>query len=92
MNADSVKAIQKRKREYLKRFEEDLKRSKETEELGRKRAREELPSDDEAHSWPNYQQNPQKKTSNKRSKYHSQQKSIEEEIVTPKITEHGIRL
>jgi hypothetical protein len=88
---DCVKAIVKRKRDYLIRLEATIQASKEKEEKARKRAREEYPSDNE--SQPVKSSQPQQHGSQQSSKRHhkrARQKPVEEEIVAPKLAPHGI--
>ena len=80
MGSAEVKAILKRKKEYLIRFERSIKSHALSEAAARKRVREELPSDDDL----------LESTQKLKRKKHVQQESIEEEIVAPKISQYGI--
>ena len=87
MSTEPVKAILKRKKEYLIRLQSQMEAWKKTDVAARKRAREELPSDDET-ILPQTQQQPKKGTQSKRRR-HAKRKSIEEEIVAPKLSDYG---
>jgi len=80
MESAAVKAILKRKKEYLIRFENSIKSHAIAEAAARKRMREELPSDDDQleSTQPQY---PKRKR--------SKQTLVEEEIVAPKISRYS---
>ena len=82
---DAVKTIEKRKREYIKRFNQVKQSAGAAEVLMRKRAREEYPSDDET-STPQRQR--LNSSQSKRAK-HSKRKLIEEEIIAPKLSDNS---
>jgi hypothetical protein len=90
MSTAAVKAVMRRKKDYLLRLEETLKAKENVDALATKRAREEYPSDDESPSQKKKQKDNQQssKSSKKRNK-HAKRKSIEEEIVAPKISRNS---
>jgi hypothetical protein len=93
MSTPSVKAVLKRKKDYLLRLEVTLKEYEKQALLAEKRAREQYPSDDDSQpkqkkQKENEQSSQSSQSSKKRSK-HSKRKSIEEEIVAPKISRSG---
>ena len=81
---EAIKALQKRKKEYEIRFENIKEQYYQKKEQGLKRAREELPSENESSSNPSGQRSSQSKKNRKKRR-----KSIEEEIVAPKLSNHG---
>src|SRR5271167_3710809 len=95
MSFDLVKAILKRKKEYIIKFEISVQLAKKKEEEAKKRAREEAPSDDELIS-PKHQKQikssqQKQKQSWKQRRKNARRKSIEEEIVAPKLTPYGTK-
>lgn len=97
-SSPQVKAILKRKKEYLSQLQISIKEVSKKEELARKRAREELPSDDEL---PTTSRNAnlggstgghKRQHSGKRRKGKGRKEVVEEEIVVPRITMHSIPL
>jgi hypothetical protein len=88
MSTDPVKSILKRKREYLSRLEQEIALAKAKNAEAKKRAREEYPSDDES-LLPQPQQKQQKGSQSKQRRKIARRKSIEEEIVTPKLSTWG---
>ena len=86
MSTEPVKAILKRKKEYLIRLESQIEEWKKTEMAARKRAREEYPSDDET-IIPQTQLKKGSQQSKRRK--HAKRKSIEEEIVAPRLSDYG---
>ena len=88
MSTEPVKAILKRKKDYLIRLESQMEAWKKTEVAARKRAREELPSDDETIPSQSQQQLKKGSQQSKRKKQ-AKRKSIEEEIVAPKLSDYG---
>jgi hypothetical protein len=88
MSTEPVKAILKRKRDYLVRLESEMEAWKKIDVEARKRAREELPSDDDETILPQTQQLKKGSQQSKRRKL-AKRRSIEEEIVTPKLSDYG---
>lgn len=88
MSTEPVKAILKRKKDYLIRFESQMEAWKKTELAARKRAEEELPSDDEI-TLPQTQQQLKKGSQPSKRKRPAKRKSIEEELVAPKLSDYG---
>jgi hypothetical protein len=90
MSTAAVKAVMRRKKDYLIRFEETIKVKGTVEALAEKRAREEYPSDDEPPPQKKKQKDDQQlsKSSKKRNK-HAKRKSIEEEVVAPRISKNS---
>jgi len=76
--------LNERKKEYWAAYAKATEKLAQTEELARKRAREEFPSDNESSSNPSSQKSSQSKRSRKKRR-----KSVEEEIVAPKLSNHG---
>ena len=87
MSTEMVKAILKRKKEYLIRLESQIETWKKTEMAARKRAREEYPSDDE--TLPSQTQQLKKGSQQSKRRKYAKRKSIEEEIVAPKLSDYG---
>jgi len=93
-SAPQVKALLKRKREYLSQLQISIKEVSKKEELARKRAREELPSDAEDDKLPSQTAGQGGKRSRensgrrRRSGGGKRKEGIEEEIVVPRITPH----
>ena len=88
MSTEPVKAILKRKREYLIRLESEMEAWKKLDVAAKKRAREELPSDDDETILSQSQQLKRGSQQSKRRKL-AKRRSIEEEIVTPKLSDYG---
>lgn len=90
MSTPSVKAVLKRKKDYLLRLEVTLKEYEKQALLAEKRAREQYPSDDDSQPKQKKQkENERSSQSSKKRSKHSKRKSIEEEIVAPKISRSG---
>ena len=90
MSTEPVKAILKEKREYLIRLESHIAAWKKTDAEAKRKAREEFPSDDETVLPQNKQQQTPKKASQQSKRRRlTKRKSIEEEIVAPKLSDYG---
>jgi hypothetical protein len=93
-SAPQVKALLKRKREYLSQLQISIKEVSKKEELARKRAREELPSDAEDEKLPSQtggqggKRSRENSGKRRRSGGGKRKEGIEEEIVVPRITPH----
>jgi hypothetical protein len=80
----AIDELNKRKKEYWAAYSTAKKELVRKAEFERKRAREELPSDNESSSNPSSQKSSQSKKSRKKRR-----KSVEEEIVAPKLSKNG---
>ena len=79
---EAINILRKNKKEYAIRFEKGLAGYKQREEEARKRARDELPSDNESST-------PSQKGSQSKKHRKKKRKSIEEEIFAPKLSNNG---
>ena len=89
-STEPVKDLLRRKQQYTKKLAIELAKAAEREKEAVKREREEQPSDgDEEKVLPTNEssQNSSSRRSRKRNK--GKRKSVEEEVVRPKITPHG---
>jgi hypothetical protein len=97
-----IKSLLKRKRDYLAQLQISIKEVAKKEELARKRAREELPSEDElpssggnggngtAGGGKRMRENSGKrKRARRREGREGRERVMEEEIVVPRITQHS---
>lgn len=91
MSVVAVKSVLKRKKEYLIRLNATIKSHGEKATEARKRAREEYPSDDESLHKSDPQKHQQKgsQQSSRQRKKHAKRKSVEEEIVSPRLSHNG---
>src|SRR5271170_2293425 len=81
----AIDELNERKKKYWAAYETAREKWVRTEELARKRARDEFPSDNESSSNPSSQKSSQSKRSRKKRR-----KSVEEEIVAPILSNNGI--
>lgn len=91
MSTDAVKAILKRKKDYLLRLESTIQEHKKIVAEAKKRMREDLPSDDESPQAKQQKQPKGSEPSSKQRRRDARRRSVEEEIVAPKVTSHGIK-